>query len=525
MNGLIEILTNKVWMIMPEYIHGSRTLWERNLNGHIALALDAKKAPFGMALAQEGTTPIRSYQVTEDGKAKSRWYMDEMETPFVNIMPVDGPITRDGGACSYGSMELRDWLMRAANYDLCKAHVFVINSPGGSAWAINDFKQAIDYAHARQQKVYAFIDGYCASAAIYLASQCDEVYYMHPKDQIGSVGVLAAFYTEKNGSYNQFSNETYHELYDPESFDKNAWHRDIAENPKNDKKLMAELIQTGIEFRADIQKAFPAATKKHIHGALFDAEKVKGIFCDGQMSLDEVVLRAFAVANGTAQPVERIAPPAGTADPDEDNDNGEETTASNVHGSTQNSTNMNKNYENIATACGVSELVTTDEGAHFVPAMLDALDQSLAQAAEEKKTAQTTIEGLQNQLNQAQKDLTEAVANKETELNEAHAIAISNLCGEHDTALANAQKEKEDLEAQLKKAQEELATAQQAIKDRDDQIATLTKKPTEEHDLGPTSNGTGTNPEEEHGMPAYDANLSPMENKRILDEYRASLHK
>ena len=298
---------------MPEYVHGSRTMWEQNLNGHVALEFDQKKKPYAMQLiksAEDAAPEIKEYQVTEQGKVESRWWMEDMDAPFVNVMPVAGPITREGGACSYGSMDLRDWLMQAANNEFCKAHVFVINSPGGSAWAINDFKQAIDYAHERGQKVYAFVDGLCASAAMYLASQCDEVYYMHPKDMFGSIGVMAVFYTEKNGTTNKYTNETFHELYDPESYDKNKWYRDLADDPKNGKVLIDELKEDGVQFRSDIQKAFPAAKDEHIHGKVFEAEKVKGILCDGQMTLGEVITRAFEVANGTAQPIERVAPVA-----------------------------------------------------------------------------------------------------------------------------------------------------------------------------------------------------------------------
>ena len=42
-------------------------------------------------------------------------------------------------------------------------------------------------------------------------------------------GVMAAFYTQKDGSKNEYTNETYHELYDPESFEKNKWVRDVAQ--------------------------------------------------------------------------------------------------------------------------------------------------------------------------------------------------------------------------------------------------------------------------------------------------------
>lgn len=522
---------------MPEYVHGSRSMWEQNLNGRIALDFAKKKQPFGMAL-KDGA--IKSYQVTEEGKMRSRWYMDEMEAPFVNIMPVEGPITRNGGACSYGSADLRDWMMKAADYDLCQAHIFVINSPGGSAWAINDFKQGIDYAHSNNQKVYAFVDGLCCSAAIYLASQCDEVYYMNPKDTIGSVGVMAAFYTEKNGSYNKYTNETYHELYDPESYDKNGWYRDIAEDSKNDKKLLADLVKTGVEFRSDIQKAFPAATDAHIHGAIFDAQDVKGIFCDGQMTLGEVVLRAFAVANGSATPITRTAQtPAAPATPEggtDGNDDGaasqgsvlsgsaagEKATVSDASasGSKENNQNSNnpqnkenmKKYETIATACGVEELVVTEEGAHFVPDMLDQLEASLATAATEKQNAEQRATDLQTQLYAAADEKTDAVNNKEKELNEAHESVVNNLNTEKvqlEKDLADALKAKED-------AEKALETANQTIKDQTAQIESLTTAAAVMHDEGAKNNGQGAAAEEPKcAMPEYDHTKSPLENARI----------
>lgn len=435
---------------MPEYVHGSRTMWEQNLNGHVALEFDQKKKPYAMQLiksAEDAAPEIKEYQVTEQGKVESRWWMEDMDAPFVNVMPVAGPITREGGACSYGSMDLRDWLMQAANNEFCKAHVFVINSPGGSAWAINDFKQAIDYAHERGQKVYAFVDGLCASAAMYLASQCDEVYYMHPKDMFGSIGVMAVFYTEKNGTTNKYTNETFHELYDPESYDKNKWYRDLADDPKNDKVLIDELKEDGVQFRSDIQKAFPAAKDEHIHGKVFEAKKVKGILCDGQMTLGEVITRAFEVANGTAQPIERVAPVAPEDDvPEQEPAPAAEaatvatpaTDATVLGGSATegeknnplNNENM-KQYEMIATACGVPELVVDAEGAHFVPDMLEALNQTLETNAKEKADAQTLIQSLKTQVGQADTTKNDAVSAREKELNDAHEQAVNTLKEEH----------------------------------------------------------------------------------------------
>ena len=244
MNGLLEILTNKQWMIRPEFVHSMMPVIQNNLNNHIELT-EEREREMGcrIVFTREGVeTRIKEERYSaKDGRYISSWN-DNKDDPFINVMFVDGPITRNGGACSYGSVEHRDMMMTAADNANCVGHIFHINTPGGSAWAKNDYQQAIDYARSKKQPVVAFVDGMCCSAGMYLAALCDARYYMHQKDEIGCIGVMAAFYTEKDGSTCTYTNETYHEIYDPESFDKNKEFRDIA-NDGNDELLIAELTR------------------------------------------------------------------------------------------------------------------------------------------------------------------------------------------------------------------------------------------------------------------------------------------
>ena len=301
----MELMTNKEWMISPDYVKGILPVLKNNLNNHITLGKFEKKLPYAMVIGEGGLKPVE-YQVTESGATFSRWELADMTKPFVSIMPVYGPITRSGDACTYGSIELRDWIMTAADNENCKGHIFYINTPGGSAWAKNDFQQGIDYAHAKGQKVIAYVDGDCFSAGMYLAALCDEVFVMNPNDELGCIGVLASFFTLANGAKNQFTDETYHEIYDPQSFDKNKWYRDIAENG-DESEIVAVLAELGQEFRNTIHEAFPNATEEHVHGKTFRASKVIGVFVDGVMTLGECIQRVFDIANGDAKVVNRAA--------------------------------------------------------------------------------------------------------------------------------------------------------------------------------------------------------------------------
>ena len=520
MKGLYEILTEKKWMISPDFVHGIRKALEQNLNAHAVYERPAPTCGFVTVKAADGSIYYpEEYQISEDGKkVRGQWALEdenEQTFPFVSVLTVDGPITRNGGGCSYGSIDHRNMMINAANHPLCRGHIFIINTPGGSAWAKNDYEQAINYARSQGQPVIAFIDGMCASAGMYLASLCDERYYMHPKDEIGCIGVMASFYTQADGSKNQFTDETYHELYDPESFDKNREFRDIA-NDGDSEKLVKELAELGVQFRADVKKACPAAKDEHLHGKVFDAEEVKGILMDDQSDFFSCVKRCFDLYNGAAEPI--IREPSD----DEDETKGslnepsdhpahdpqlEPDKASSVkkenHQHTQNHQNQINmaNYPKINAACGMQDgqqIEVKEEGAFMNAPLLDTLEAHLAsqeQAVADAKQKATTAEQSLADLQAKHDALAETIAQKDEEiknLKEAKAKADGDIKALND-AKVKADEEKAKVDEELKTAQASLATAQQTIADKDAQIAELNENPGEEPAQGaaPQNNGEG----------------------------------
>ena len=552
MNGLFEILSNKEWMIQQEFLHGILPTLQYNITNHATLGIEReKKSP--MAIGQQGQDFIREYQVTEDGKTHGRYgwrgdSLSELNEPFVNVMPIDGPITRNGGACSYGSMEIRDWMMEAADNPACQGHVLNINTPGGSAWAKNDFQQGIDYAHARGQRVIAFIDGLCASAGMYLASLCDEVYVMNPKDQLGCVGVMAAFCTMKSGE-KFMSGETYREYYATKSINKNKQMRDIAED--DDATLLIEELDTlEAEFRADMKAAFPNAEDEHLDGKVFDAKDVMGILCDGQMMLGDVISRVFNLANGSAQPIERTAGrkmgtmAGGKATAHRTGDN----TVSNQ----LNNVNMKEKFPALFAALQVEEMQMQEGGAFLNEELLATLNAHIE--AKEKETADATA--LAESLTTEKNELTAKVE----EMNTEHAKAVGDLTAAHataieekDAAIAALEQEKADLQSDMEGkakeidalksdieskqiaidgAKESLATAESTIAERDQQIADLSAQvadlqnnPGEGAQAGSVqNNGSGAEAQEVAISTQYvmDPNKTYEENMKAKKEWEAA---
>lgn len=534
MKGLYEILTEKKWMISPDFVHGIRKALEQNLNAHAVYERPAPTCGFVTVKAGDGSIYYpEEYQISEDGKkVRGNWIVDDEEAqdfPFVSVLTIDGPITRNGGGCSYGSVDHRNMMIRAANNSFCRGHIFIINTPGGSAWAKNDYEQAINYAHSLGQPVIAFIDGMCASAGMYLASLCDERYYMHPKDEIGCIGVMASFYTQADGSKNQFTDETYHELYDPESFDKNREFRDIA-NDGDSEKLVKELGELGVEFRADVKKACPAAKDEHLHGKVFDAEEVKGILMDNQSDFFSCVKRCFNLYNGTAEPIVRkpsddedetkgsLNEPSDhpAHDPQLEPDKASSAKKENhQHTNTKNQINMT-NYSKINAACGMQDgqqIEVKEEGAFMNAPLLDTLEAHLAsqeQAVADAKQKATTAEQSLADLQAKHDALAETIAQKDEE--------IKNL----KEAKAKADEEKAKVDEELKTAQASLATAQQTIADKDAQIAELNENPGEEPAQGaaPQNNGEGAKVETaKTGYPTWNP-ADPVGSKKAIEEYK-----
>lgn len=522
MKGLFEILTEKKWMVSPDFVHGIRKSLEHNLNTHAFFSKPEKNCGYVTAVSADGSIYYpEEYQISEDGKqVKPNWALDfekEQTFPFVSVLTIDGPITRNGGGCSYGSIDHRDMMLRAANHPLCRGHVFIINTPGGSAWAKNDYEQAIQYARSLGQSVIAFVDGMCASAGMYLASLCDERYYMHPKNEIGCIGVMAAFYTEADGSTNQFTNETYHELYDPESFDKNRAFRDIANDGK-DEELIKELAELGVEFRADVKKACPNATDEHLHGKVFNAEDVKGILMDGQSSFMDVVQRAFELYDGRAELINREQ----TAEPDGEPEQKPEAEPEAEPEKTATNTNTNLNMENyplICSACGLQagEIAVSEEGAYMNASLLDSLEAHMKEAEQKVTDAEQKATTAENALAELQGKFDELSAQVNA-ANEAKEVA--------ENALAQAKeahsKELSELNANLQGAQAALATAEQSLADKQAQIVELTNDAGAEQNAGkaPENNGEGANIKKpQTGYPTWN-DADPVGSKKAIEEYK-----
>ena len=66
MKGLLEILTEKEWMVLPDFVHGIRKSLEQNLNTHASFSKPEKTCGYAVAKSSDGSLYYpEEYQISE----------------------------------------------------------------------------------------------------------------------------------------------------------------------------------------------------------------------------------------------------------------------------------------------------------------------------------------------------------------------------------------------------------------------------------------------------------------------------
>ena len=468
------------------------------------------------------------------------------DVKYINILRLTGPMTRGGGECSYGSLEMRDMLMEAADRDDVVGHIIYCRTPGGMATTLIDFRKAIDYIHSKGQKIYMFCDGTVASGGAFLSAMCDGVFAYNEEDEIGSIGMYTAFFTMENGAVNAITQEKYVEYYAEKSTEKNRPYRDGGDM----EAIAKETNEYLDELLAAMKQDRPSIKEEQMNGAMFKMKDVVGTIIDGICTLPELCERIYGEWAATQS--------ASTRTQAEDNNQ------SNINPQTNPA--MSKEYKNLASLAGYeaeATMVSDNEGLLTLqPQEADAMEERLQAMTEQS----ATLEAENTSLKEGNNAMSTALANmaverdaalrevrelKETlaknddtqiqeirsemqaQLDEASAryVALEDAKKNLETSLAEVTTEKNTLEANAKAAAEEaerqLAEKEQIITDLQAQLAEANSGSGSKVNAGesPKTNGDTAGVSQMGAAPAWDSSKTPSENKAVFDAYMKSLEK
>lgn len=462
------------------------------------------------------------------------------DVKYINILRLTGPMTRGGGECSYGSLEMRDMLMEAADRDDVVGHIIYCRTPGGMATTLIDFRKAIDYIHSKGQKIYMFCDGTVASGGAFLSAMCDGVFAYNEEDEIGSIGMYTAFFTMENGAVNAITQEKYVEYYAEKSTEKNRPYRDGGDM----EAIAKETNEYLDELLAAMKQDRPSIKEEQMNGAMFKMKDVVGTIIDGICTLPELCERIYGEWSATQ--------PASTRTQAEDNNQ------SNINQQTNPA--MSKEYKNLASLAGYeadATMVSDNEGLLTLqPQEADAMEERL-QAMTEQSATLTSENSTLKEGNEAMatalanmaverdaalreaRELKEALAKKDdtqiqeirsemqAQLDEASAryVALEDAKKNLETSLAEVTTEKNTLEANAKAAAEEaerqLAEKEQIITDLQAQLAEANSGSGSKVNAGesPKTNGDTAGASQMTSAPAWDTSKSAAENVKAMDDY------
>ena len=516
--GLHEIMTQRMWDMPREALMSFKEVIDKNLLGHIPLVMehDELRKPFMLSSRDRFTEQLYV------GTARYiEWYEDlRDDDQIINVMSINGPITRNGGACSYGSKEIRDYLMQSADMEHVIGHILIIDSPGGSAQAKYDFEQALAYVHEKKQPVIALVDGLCCSAAYALAALCDEIYVMNEKNTVGCIGTMAAFYYTPDGAEDAQTKRIFVERYAEGSPYKNKTLRDLADG--DDTLLMQELSKSAEDYKAMVRANRPSVTEEQLLGADYEASEVMGTLVDGVGTMQSCIDRVLELSGNGALAGEEENMQQPEEDDDDDNrpDDDEDDDPKDINDTltpNDNQQEMSKSYEKIQSACGAGALESDKNGLYLQTAYCEKLEAQLAEYEQKADTLDAKMQeiaGLNESIEQLKSDHAAAMealkAEYETKLTEA-----ADKLTQAESAAAEA---KQQMEAQLQDANGKLAEKEAEL---NEMAAAATASPKPE---APKSDAMADGHQKASPL-VCGANKSAEENRKALKDRMEQLRR
>ena len=217
----------------------------------------------------------------------------------VAIIQVTGPVTKYNGDCGEpGAIQLASYINGMNVRGNVGSIVLVLDTPGGEARAANVLTEA---TRNSTKPILSYIDGMCASLGVYLSSGTREVYLSSNSDQVGSVGSYCTLFDFSG--YLEMQGVKMHEIYAPQSLDKNKDYKDALKGDysaiENDLKLHVDDFIKYVATNGGSSRAGVASSNKEAWSTgkmFYAADAVKVGLADGVRSFSQVVSKAAWLA-------------------------------------------------------------------------------------------------------------------------------------------------------------------------------------------------------------------------------------
>ena len=300
--GLLSILNIRMVDFHRGLIQGYANALRDAIALHVSGADNYKQKQQGFFLSKKRSLEDKLY-VGNIHRIENHLYWNDEELAdddeIVNVVMMVGPVSRDGGACSYGTKDFRDQVMYANTIPQVVGHLFYVNTPGGETACRNDYEMMIKDCREKGKPTVTFVDGMCYSSGVNLASRTDRVVVMNPRDGFGCIGSMAAFWATPDGAISR-DGSRWVEVVGDESPEKNAWWREAAKGEYE--KLKADINKSTQEFHQTVRENRPLVKDWMLTGDDFEAQDVMGALVDEIGDYNRAIECVFELAGGTLAP-------------------------------------------------------------------------------------------------------------------------------------------------------------------------------------------------------------------------------
>ena len=258
MNRLLNEILSSVWLIDNErsayYASLVHTLFNGGSINQGDLSIERAKA--------------RSYVLAGGGPDQSFGLRDEsIPAGSMAIIPIRSEIMKYDQECGpRGTMSIMDEIDAVNKNPNISGILLLIDSPGGQVSATDLLAEKI---RTSPKPVVAYVEGLCASAALWIAAGSDKIFASSDLDRIGSIGVMLAFADLK--PYYEKLGVKFHEFTATLSTDKNKEFKDVLSG--NYESYRTEVLdKINEKFIAHIKQCRPAVSEDALSGKMFFAQ-------------------------------------------------------------------------------------------------------------------------------------------------------------------------------------------------------------------------------------------------------------
>ena len=259
MNRLLNEILSSVWLIDPER-SGSYALFIHQL-------VEGKSIVEGDCSIQRAKA--RSFVIASDGSGdQSGLNSETIPSGSIAVIPIRSEIMKYDQECGpRGTMSIIKDIQAANDNPNISGIVMIMDSPGGQVSGTDLLANAVADS---QKPIVTYVEGVCASAALWIASASNRIIASSTLDRIGSIGVMMAYADLK--PYYEKMGVKFHEIYATPSTDKSKDFNDVLQGEYDNYKTSV-LDPICNDFIAHVKKYRTKCAEEALTGKMYFAQE------------------------------------------------------------------------------------------------------------------------------------------------------------------------------------------------------------------------------------------------------------